>query len=180
MATETVNSTAAAASANFGTASFVPITTRIDKGVTMKSVASVACGVKDAASVYRMFVNVPSEIRITRLAYANDTGMTTLAGDIGVYFPDGGIVVPTTGLTPLGASTAPQNAFAAALSFATVHATWVDITLTQCGPQYAEKALWEVLGYAKDPHTVFDICMTSTTANTGAAGYLALLLEFVR
>jgi hypothetical protein len=150
---------------------------RIERASLRSSIGSVAVGAADSATSYFPLVQVPTTAMVRAVIVTAVTGMTTLAGDIGVFKTtanNGGV---TTGVV---ANTGSGSIFAAAKSLATTQDR-VDVTNT--GTTYPtdkrEQPLWQAIGLASDPGGFFDIGIKVTTANTGAAGRVGLEVLYV-
>ena len=148
------------------------------RGGTLKSaLGSVAVGAADSATSYYPLVEVPSTAMVRRVFLTAPAGMTTLAGNIGVFKNTKNANGVTTGVA---ANTGSDVIFAAAASIATVQ-NQADVTNT--GTTYPtdkrEQPLWQAIGLAADPGGTFDIGIAVTTANTGAAGRVGLEVQYV-
>lgn len=145
---------------------------RIANGTLKSAVGSVAVGAADSITSYYPLVQVPSTAMIRNVNVTSVAGMTTLAGDIGVYKTTANSAGVTTGVA---ANTGSGSIFAAAQTLAALQAR-VDVTNT--GTAYPtdkrEQPLWQAIGLAADPGGFFDIGIKVTTANTGAAGRVGL------
>lgn len=118
------------------------------------------------ASVYRC-VSVPSHARVSAVRLSNDA-ITTCAGDIGVYRN-----------TRDGAAAVSAGFFGTAVSLATAgYNTDVTNESTSYTLQKQTQPIWQALGFAADPQTTFDICVTLTAA-AASAGSLGLSVDFV-
>ncbi|CAB4200293.1 hypothetical protein UFOVP1356_33 [uncultured Caudovirales phage] len=150
---------------------------RIEKGGLRSTVGSVAVGAADSATSYFPLASVPTTAMVRRVFLTAVTGMTTLAGDIGVFKTTANSAGVTTGVV---ANTSSGSIFAAAASMATVQ-NQADVTNT--GVTYPtdkrEQPLWQAIGLAADPGGYFDIGIKVTTANTGAAGRVGLEVQYV-
>jgi hypothetical protein len=149
---------------------------RLEKSNLKTGIGSVAVGAADSATSYYPLVSVPSSA-VVRAVYATCVaGMTTLAGDIGVFKTtkdSGGAALGTVANTGSGTFFATAQSFAAALNR-------VDVTneATTYTTLLREMPLWQAIGLTVDPQTYFDIGVTVTTANTGAAGRLGIEVEY--
>lgn len=150
---------------------------RIERASTRSAIGSVAVGAADSATSYYPLVQVPSKAMVRAVLLTAVAGMTTLAGDVGVFKTTANSAGVTTGVP---ANTGSGSIFAAAASMATVQAR-VDVTNT--GTTYTtthrEMPLWQAIGLATDPGGMFDIGIKVTTANTGAAGRVGLEVQYV-
>lgn len=150
---------------------------RLEKGALRSSVGSVAVGAADSATSYYPLATLPSTAMVRGVLATAVTGMTTLAGDIGVYKTTANSAGVTTGVV---ANTGSGSIFAAAQSFASVlNRSDVTNTGTTYGTDKREQPLWQAIGLAADPGGYFDIGVKVTTANTGAAGRLGLEVQYV-
>jgi len=150
---------------------------RLSRGVLKSSIGSVAVGAADSATSYYPLVEIPTTAMVRRVFLTAVAGMTTLAGDIGVFKRTDQSAGVTTGVA---ANTGSGSIFAAATSAATVQ-NQADVTNT--GLTYPtdkrEQPLWQAIGLSADPGGTFDIGFKVTTANTGAAGRLGLEVQYV-
>lgn len=150
---------------------------KIERAALRTSIGSVAVGAADSATSYYPLVSVPSKAMVRAVLATSVAGMTTLAGDVGVYKTTANSAGVTTGVA---ANTGSGSIFSAAQSFAALQAR-VDVTNT--GTTYPtdkrEQPLWQAIGLAADPGGMFDIGVKVTTANTGAAGRLGLEVQYV-
>lgn len=150
---------------------------RIEKGALRSSIGSVAVGAADSATSYYPLATVPSTAMVRGVYATAVTGMTTLAGDIGVYKTTANSAGVTTGVV---ANTSSGAIFAAAQSLASVlNRSDVTNTGTTYGTDKREQPLWQAIGLAADPGGMFDIGIKVTTANTGAAGRVGLEVQYV-
>lgn len=147
---------------------------RIERGVLKSGVGSVAVGAADSATSFYPLVSVPSSAMIRAVRATNPAGMTTLAGNVGVFKNTKNSGGSTTGVA---ANTGSDTIFASAASFASAqnHAP-VDALFTS---DKREQPLWQAIGLTADPMTTFDIGIVVTTANTGAAGRAGLEVQYV-
>ena len=151
---------------------------RLERGTLKSAVGSVAVGAVDSATSYYPLVSVPSTAMIRAIFLTTPAGMTTLAGDIGVYKNTANAGGVTTGVA---AFTGSGSIFAAASVLPATLQARTDVTNT--GVLYPtdtrEKALWSAIGLAADPGGTFDIGIKVTTANTGAGGRIGLEVQYV-
>ena len=147
---------------------------RIERGVMKSGLGSVAVGAADSATSFYPLVSVPSSAMIRAVRATNPAGMTTLAGNVGVFKNTKNSGGSTTGVA---ANTGSDTIFASAASFASAqnHAP-VDALFTS---DKREQPLWQAIGLTADPMTTFDIGIVVTTANTGAAGRACLEVQYV-
>lgn len=148
------------------------------RGGTLKcGFGSVAVGAADSITSYYPLVEVPTTAMVRAVHVTAVTGMTTLAGNIGVFKNTKNAAGVTTAVV---ANTSSNVFFAAAKSLATTQDR-VDVTNT--GTTYPtdkrEQPLWQAIGLTTDPGGTFDIGVEVTTANTGAAGRVALEVNYV-
>lgn len=148
------------------------------RGGTLKvGFGSVAVGAADSATSYYPLVEVPTTAMVRRVFLTAVTGMTTLAGNIGVFKNTKNSGGSTTGVA---ANTGSDTIFASATSMATVQ-NQADVT--NVGTSYPtdkrEQPLWQAIGLSADPGGTFDIGIVVTTANTGAAGRVGLEVHYV-
>lgn len=142
---------------------------RLAKGGLISAFGSVAVGAADSANSKFILASVPSTAMIRQILASAPAGMTTLAGDVGVYrnTADGGAVVDV-------------DLFGSAVSFASALNN-SDITneSTNYTTDKQEQPLWQAAGLTTDPGTTLDIVITVTTANTGVAGRVGLQVNYV-
>ena len=148
------------------------------RGGTLKSgVGSVAVGAADSATSYYPLVEVPSTAMVRAVLVTAPAGMTTLAGNIGVFKNTKNANGVTTGVA---ANTGSDTLFASAQSLASVlNRSDVTNTGTSYPTDKREQPLWQAIGLAADPGGTFDIGIAVTTANTGAAGRVGLEVQYV-
>lgn len=149
---------------------------RLERSTMETALGSVAVGAADSATSYYPLVSVPSSAMVRAVLATCVTGMTTLAGNVGVYKNTKDSAGSTTGVV---ANTGSGNFFASAQSFASV-LNRSDIT-NAAGTyptDVRETPLWKAIGLAADPNTTFDIGVVVSTANTGAAGRLGLEVHY--
>lgn len=151
---------------------------RLSRGTLKSSIGSVAVGAADSATSYYPLVEIPTTAMVRAVYLTNPAGMTTLAGDIGVYKNTANSAGVTTGVVAAASSGA---IFAAASTLPATVQNRTDVTNT--GTTYPtdkrEMPLWQAIGLTADPGGTFDIGLKVTTANTGAAGRLGLEVQYV-
>lgn len=150
---------------------------RLEGGGLRSAIGAIAVGAADSATSYYPLCSIPSSAMVRAVLMTCPAGMTTLAGDVGVFKntkDSGGVALGTEAFT---SSTA---FFASAQSFATAQArtdvtneSTTNTTVKQIQP------IWQAIGLSADPNTTFDIGVTVTTANTGAAGRLQMEVQYV-
>ena len=149
---------------------------RLERSAMQSAIGSVAVGAADSATSYYPLVTVPTTAMVRRVFLTAVAGMTTLAGDIGVYKTTANSAGVTTGVA---ANTGSGSIFAAAASMATVqNQTDVTNTGTNYPTDKREQPLWQAIGLTADPGGFFDIGIKVTTANTGAAGRVGLEVQY--
>ena len=151
---------------------------RIERGTLKSSVGSVAVGAADSATSYYPLCQVPSSAMVRSVFLTCLAGMTTLAGDIGVFKNTAQSAGVTTGVA---ANTGSGTIFAAATTMA-VAADRKDATNLNSNAYPTDKReqpLWQAIGLTVDPGLMFDIGIKVTTANTGAAGRVGLEVNYV-
>lgn len=150
---------------------------RLERGSLRSSIGSVAVGAADSITSYYPLATVPSTAMVRAVLLTTVTGMTSAAGDVGVFKTTANSAGVTTGVV---ANTSSNSFFAAAQTLASVQAR-VDVTNT--GTTYPtdkrEQPLWQAIGLAADPGGYFDIGVKLTAANAGAAGRLGLEVQYV-
>lgn len=149
---------------------------RIERSTLKSGIGSVAVGAADSATSYYPLVTVPTSAMV-RAVLANATaGMTTLAGNIGVFKTTANSAGVTTGVI---ANTGSGTFFASAQSLASA---LNNSDVTGASGSYTtdkrEQPLWQAIGLAADPGGFFDIGIVVTTANTGAAGRVGLEVQY--
>lgn len=150
---------------------------RITKANKRSSIGSVAVGAADSATSYYPLCEVPSTAMIRALYCSAVAGMTTLAGNIGVFKNTKNAAGVTTGVA---ANTSSDTIFAAATSLATAidRKDVTNLNSNAYPTDKREQPLWQAIGLAADPGGTFDIGIVVTTANTGAAGRVGLEVEY--
>lgn len=151
---------------------------RLERSTMETAVGSVAVGAADSATSYYPLVSVPSSAMVRGVYATCPAGMTTLAGNIGVYKNTKDSGGSTTGVV---ANTGSGTLFAAAQSFASA-LNRSDVTNANSNAYPTDKReqpLWQAIGLSSDPNTTYDIGVVVTTANTGAAGRLGLEVHYV-
>lgn len=151
---------------------------RLQSCTLRASVGSVAVGAADSATSYYPLVAVPSTAMVRAVYCTAPAGMTTLAGNIGVYKNTKDSGGSTTGVA---AFTGSGTIFAAAETLA-VAKNRVDVTNNNSDAYSTakrEQPIWQAIGLSTDPGGTFDIGIAVTTANTGAAGRVGLEVHYV-
>lgn len=150
---------------------------RLERGVMKVGCQSVAVGAADSATSYYPLCQIPSTAMVRSVYVTTPAGMTTLAGNIGVFKPTIGIAGVTTGVP---AFTGSGTFFAAAQTLA-VAQNRVDVTNANAAypTNLREQPIWQAIGLSADPGGFFDIGIQVTTANTGAAGRAGLEVQYV-
>jgi hypothetical protein len=150
---------------------------RLERGTLKVGIGSVAVGAADSITSYYPLVSVPTTAMVRAVLLTTVTGMTSAAGDIGVFKNTANSGGVTTGVV---ANTSSNSFFAAAQTLASVQAR-VDVTNT--GTTYPtdkrEQPLWQAIGLSADPGGTFDIGVKLTAANAGSAGRLGLEVQYV-
>lgn len=149
---------------------------RLERSTYESAIGSVAVGAADSATSYYPLCSVPSSAMVRAVLATCVAGMTTLAGNVGVYKNTKDSGGSTTGVP---ANTGSGTLFASAQTFA---AALNRSDITGASGTYdtikREQPLWQAIGLASDPNTTFDIGVVVTTANTGAAGRLGLEVDY--
>lgn len=149
---------------------------RIERGVKKSAVGSVAVGAADSANSYYPLVSVPSSAMVRSVLLTAVAGMTTLAGNVGVFKNTANSAGTTTGVA---ANTGSNTFFGSASSLASA-LNRSDVTgAGSYTTDKREQPLWQAIGLTADPMTTFDIGVQVTTANTGAAGRVGVEVEYV-
>lgn len=146
---------------------------RITKGALKSGIGSVAVGAADSATSYYPLVEVPTSAMVRAVLVTAPAGMTTLAGNIGVFKNTKNAKGVTTGVA---ANTGSDTIFAAATSLASAlnRSDVTNANSNAYGTDKREQPLWQAIGLSADPGGTFDIGIAVTTANTGAAGRVGL------
>lgn len=186
---------------SFGTSTADANQSRVAGGTLMTAIGTapvVAASLGAAAalpfvvasqSTYQLLPRIPSGVRIVKAEMAW-TALTAMTVDVGVFTAGTGIPVGgafaslvLAGLTMLGNIAYPQSCIAASVLLTTAQPTWSGILgfgNAAVLATYGDRALWELAGYASDPGVDWDIGAVCTTTGTGAAGQIALQIEYVR
>lgn len=151
---------------------------RLERGTHKSAVGSVAVGAADSATSFYPLVAVPSTAMVRAVLATAPAGMTTLAGNVGVFKNTKASGASTTGVA---AFTGSDTIFAAATSFASAlnRSDVTNANSNAYGTDKREQPLWQAIGLSADPGGTFDIGVVVTTANTGAAGRLGLEVQYV-
>lgn len=134
-------------------------------------------------SVYRFFKNVDANFVPLEIRIANDA-MTSLVINVGLYLPNLSLTkAPASGGDAIFLSGKNVAAGAASLSPGTAWdgmATYWAATGTFSN---MDQRLFDIGGYTLAPNSSgittprqFDICVTATTANTGSAGNMGMVI----
>lgn len=151
---------------------------RLERGTLKSAVGSVAVGAADSATSFYPLISLPSTAMVRSVLLSCPAGMTTLAGNVGVFKNTKASGGSTTGVA---ANTGSDTIFAAAQTLAAAAAR-LDITNANANAYPTDKReqpLWQAIGLAADPGGTFDIGIVVTTANTGAAGRAGLEVQYV-
>ena len=151
---------------------------RLEKGALRSSIGSVAVGAADSATSYYTLAQVPTNAMVRAVYVTAVAGMTTLAGNIGVFKNTKNAAGVTTAVA---ANTNSDTIFASAQSLASA-LNRSDVTNANSNAYPTDKReqpLWQAIGLAADPGGTFDIGIAVTTANTGAAGRVGLEVQYV-
>jgi len=150
---------------------------RLERGVKKSAVGSVAVGAADSATSYYPLVSLPTTAMVRAVFLTAVAGMTTLAGNIGVFKNTANSAGVTTGVA---ANAGSNTFFASAQSLASaLNRSDVTNAANSYSTDKREMPLWQAIGLAADPGGTFDIGIQVTTANTGAAGRVGLEVEYV-
>jgi len=123
----------------------------------------------DVGDIIKM-IRIPSKLKISKCMVFNDDldshATPTLAADVGFYNSQTGAVKDADGLA--SAITTLQAANTAGVNVAFEAHDIADLG----------KTAWELAGYTSDPGIPLDVALTiTTTAATGAAGTISMLIE---
>lgn len=142
---------------------------RLSRSILRSSVGSVAVGAADSIGSKFVLCSLPSSAMVRAVLATCSAGMTTLAGDVGVYRT-----------TADGAAVSDVDLFASAQLFSSA-LNRSDITneSTTYTTTLREQPLWQAAGLTADPNSYLDIVVTLTAANTGVAGTLGLEVQYV-
>lgn len=148
---------------------------RLQRGTMKVGKGSAAVGAVDSIASYYPLVEVPSNAIVHGVLVSAIAGMTSTAGDVGVFKNRKNAVVNTG----VEANTSSAAFFASALSLASVlsRSEQTNESLTNTVAK-REQPLWQAIGLTEDPMTTFDIGIKLTAANTGAAGSVALEVQY--
>lgn len=151
---------------------------RLTKSALRSAVGSVAVGAADSATSYYPLVEVPSTAMVRAVLATCPAGMTTLAGNVGVFKNTKNSGGSTTGVA---ANTNSDTIFASATSFASAlnRSDVTNANSNAYGTDKREQPLWQAIGLSADPGGTFDIGIVVTTANTGSAGRVGLEVLYV-
>jgi hypothetical protein len=144
----------------------------------ISAVGSVAVGAADSATSYYPLVSLPSSAMVRAVLLTCPAGMTTLAGDIGVFKNTANSGGVTTGVA---ANTGSGTIFASATTLAAAadRKEATNLNSNAYPTDKREQPLWQAIGLSVDPNLTFDIGIKVTTANTGAAGRVGLEVQYV-
>lgn len=149
---------------------------RLERGVLKSGIGSVAVGAADSATSFYPLVSVPTTAMIRAVLATAVAGMTTLAGNIGVFKNTKNSGGSTTGVV---ANTSSDTFFGSAVSLAAALNRADETGAGSYTTDKREQPLWQAIGLAADPGGTFDIGIVVTTANTGAAGRVGLEVQYV-
>lgn len=150
--------------------------TRLERAVKKSAVGSVAVGAADSATSYYPLVQVPTSAMVRDVLVTCTAGMTTLAGNIGVFKTTANSAGVTTGVA---ANTGSNTFFASAQSLASaLNRSDVTGASGSYTTDKREQPLWQAIGLSADPGGFFDIGIVVTTANTGVAGRVGIEVEY--
>lgn len=151
---------------------------RIERAALRSALGSVAVGAADSATSYYPLVAVPTNAMVRAVLVTAPSGMTTLAGNIGVFKNTVNAAGVTTGVA---ANTSSDTIFASAQSLASAlnRSDVTNANSNAYGTDKREQPLWQAIGLAADPGGTFDIGIAVTTANTGAAGRVGIEVQYV-
>jgi len=150
---------------------------RLERGTLKVGTGQVAVGAADSATSFYPLVTVPSTACVRAVLASCVAGMTTLAGNVGVFLTtkaSGGVALGTAAFAGSNTFFAAAQAFSAALNRSDITNAAGTYTTAK-----REQPLWQAIGMAADPGGFLDIAVAVTTANTGAAGTLALEVQYV-
>lgn len=149
---------------------------RVERATLKSGIGSVAVGAADSINSYYPLVQVPSSAIVRGVLLTAVAGMTSLAGNVGV-FKNTSLAGSTT--TGVAANTGSNTFFGSATSLASA-LNRSDITgANSYTTDKREQPLWQAIGLASDPNIFFDIGIQVTAANTGAAGRVGIQVDYV-
>ena len=150
---------------------------RLERATLKGSYGFVAVGAADSATSFYPLVSVPSTAMVRAVLASCVAGMTTLAGNVGVFLTtkaSGGVALGTIAFAGSATFFASAQTFAAALNRSDITNAAGTYTTAK-----REQPLWQAIGMAADPGGTLDIAVQVATANTGAAGSMALEVIYV-
>lgn len=145
---------------------------RIERATVESGTGVVIVGAADSITSYYPMVSIPSSANVRAVLASCPAGMTTLAGDVGVFKntrDSGGVALGTEAFTGSTTFFASAQSFAAALNRQDITNESTNYTSAK-----REQPIWQAIGLSVDPNTTFDVGIKVTTANTGAAGNIAI------
>ena len=120
-----------------------------------------------AGSVYQL-VRLPSACYLKELKMKLDAGVTTFAGNIGLYYSNS----TTDGTTSAKQGTALSASLFGSATDLHAQTAWLDLTALLPAADF-EQPLWQVAGLSSDPHTPFDVTIVTTSTTSGSPIVLA-------
>src|ERR1700677_3805616 len=115
-----------------------------------------------AGSVYQL-IRVPSACYLKELKMKLDAGVTTFAGNIGLYYSNS----TTDGTTSAHQGTALSASLFGSATDLHAQTAWLDLTALLPAADF-EQPLWQVAGLTSDPHTPFDVTIVTTSTTSGS------------
>lgn len=121
---------------------------------------------KTSGSIYKL-LRVSPDIKLKHLFLNVDVAVTTLTGDVGLYYSDA---------TNDGTAAGLQGTVISVAMFASAVALAAIVTPTDYSNESGtytsalrNQPLWQAAGLTSRPSGMFDICLTTTATNSGAA-----------
>lgn len=150
---------------------------RIERAALQSAIGSVAVLTAASTNSFYPLVSVPTTAMVRGVLLTTVSGMTSLAGAIGVFKNTANSAGVTTGVA---ANVGSAVLFSATQTLASEQSR-VDVTNVSNNypTDKREQPLWQAIGLAADPGGTFDIGIKVTSANTGAAGRVGLEVEYV-
>jgi hypothetical protein len=129
---------------------------RLERAAMISAVGSVAVGAADSVTSFYPLVALPSSAMVRAVYLTCPAGMTSLAGDIGVFKNTANSGGVTTGVV---ANTGSGTIFAAATTLASAadRKDATNLNSNAYPTDKREQPLWQAIGLAADPNTTFDI-----------------------
>lgn len=148
---------------------------RLERAVKKSAVGSVAVAATDSSTSYFPLVQVPTTAMVRAVFLTVTAGMTSLAGNVGVFKTTANSGGVTTGVV---ANTSSNTFFGSATSLASA-LNRSDVTGSgSYTTDKREQPLWQAIGLSADPGGFFDIGVQLTANNAGSAGRVGVEIEY--